>query len=87
MSVSFTEDGAADDSSLAAGLVTDAGGADDSAFTVATALTLAEAGAADDQPWEYVAIGTATFPYYASVDAAALGRVNVGDKFLWYAAG
>ena len=87
MSVSFTEAGAADDSSLAAGLVTDSGSADDSSLTVATALTLTEAATADDGPWEYAAIGAASFPYYASVDAAALGRVNVGDKFLWYAAG
>ena len=82
MSVSFTEAGAADDSSLAAGLVTDTGSADDSAFTVATALTLTEAATADDGPWEYAAIGAASFPYYASVDAAALGRVNVGDTLL-----
>ena len=44
------------------------------------------AGAGDDLPWEFLAaLPAAVFPYYAELPAAALGRVKVGDHFLWFA--
>ena len=81
-----TDTGAGDDSGFTHGpVVTDTGTGSDSAVTVAVAAPLAEAGACDDLPWEYLSAGTPVFPYYADLPAAALARVKVGDNFLWYA--
>ena len=52
---------------------------------MAVAAPLAETGACDDLPWEYLSAGTPIFPYYADLPGAALTRVHVGDHFLWYA--
>jgi hypothetical protein len=78
--------GSGDDSGFQHGpVIADAGSASDSAVTVAVSVPLAEAATCDDLPWEYLASGTAVFPYYADIPTDALIRVNVGDKFLWYA--
>ena len=66
-------------------MVADSGTAADTALTVAVAAPLAETGACDDLPWEYLSAGTPIFPYYADIPGAALTRVHVGDRFLWYA--
>lgn len=63
------------------------GTGDDSAFAVIAATTLADVGAGDDRPWEYASIGTPVYPYYVSLPDEALERVQVGDEFLWFAAG
>lgn len=67
-------------------VVSDTGSGDDSGLTLTVAAAVADAGAADDRPWEFPATGTAVFPYYADLPDAALARVRAGDEFLWYAA-
>jgi hypothetical protein len=100
VSISYAEAGTGDDSafygplfdtgtcgdSLGTGPASyDTGTCDDAAVTVAVAAPLAEAGAGDDLPWEFDSVGLPLFPYYALFPQAALTRVQVGDKFLWYA--
>jgi hypothetical protein len=79
--------GTGDDSGFRHGpVIGDAGTADDTALTVTVAAPLAEAGAGDDLPWEYLAaLPAAVFPYYAEIPDVALTRVHVGDTFLWLA--
>ena len=56
-------------------------------FAIMVTTTLADVGSGDDRPWEYASIGTPVYPYYVSLPDEALERVQVGDEFLWYAAG